>query len=243
MEIKGAVVFVTGASSGIGAAFARAAAHAGAKVVLVARREDKVRQIAKELGNAIAVRCDVTDAEQVKAAVRKAIDAFGRIDVLVNSAGQGLQAPIDGIKPGDFRDILELNVMAPLVTMQAVIPFMRKQGSGSIVNISSGIWFRPLPDSGAYSASKAALSTLSGVARVDLADANIAVSTMYPFITATDFVNSIKAGRELAEKLEGPISSQRQQPEQVADKILELIKTGAAQADLVPEQYGGSYKG
>lgn len=243
MEIKGAVVLVTGASVGIGAATARAASRAGAKVVLAARREDKIQQLANELGNALAVRCDVTDAGQVKEAVHKAAAKFGRIDVLVNNAGQGLQSPIDAINPKDFRDILELNVIAPLVTMQAVIPLMRTQGGGSIINISSGIWFRPLPDSAAYSASKAALSALSGVARIDLAAANIAVSTLYPFITATDFVASIKAGRELAEKLEGPISALRQQPELVAAKVLELIHTGAEKADLVPVQFGGSYPG
>jgi NADP-dependent 3-hydroxy acid dehydrogenase YdfG len=161
MDIDKAVVLVTGASSGIGAATARAASSAGAQVVLLARRTDRIRRLADELGEAVFVRCDVTDAGEVDAAVRAATEAFGRIDVLCNIAGQGLHAPLEEIDPDDFRAILELNLVAPLVTMQAVLPIMRKQGSGSIVNVSSGITFSALPGSAAYGASKAGLSKLS----------------------------------------------------------------------------------
>ncbi len=243
MDIEGAVVLVTGASSGIGAATARAASHAGARVVLAARREERIRQLADELGEAVPVACDVTDPGQVEAAVRAATDAFGRIDVLVNNAGQGLQAPIDEIDPADFRALLNLNLVAPLVTMQAVIPVMRKQGSGSIVNVSSGTTFSPLPGSGAYASSKAGLSMLSAVARVNLAGAGIVVSTMFPFMTDTEFVESIRAGREAASRLVSSDGLQAQPPELVAEAILDLIKTGAERADLGPEQFGGSYKG
>src|SRR5437868_5801861 len=114
MKIEGAVVLVTGASSGIGAATARAASKAGAKVVLVARREDRIRKLASELSHALAVRADVTRPEEVRAAVRAAVDAFGRVDVLVNNAGQGLHLPLEEIDPGDFRELLDLNLVAPL---------------------------------------------------------------------------------------------------------------------------------
>ena len=242
MDINGAVVLVTGASSGIGEATARAASRAGARVVLAARREDRIRSIAEELGEALAVRCDVTDRAQVADAVRTATDRFGRIDVLVNNAGQGLQASLDDIDIEDFRNLLDLNLVAPLVTMQAVVPLMRRQGAGAIVNVSSGITFAPLPGTGAYSGSKAALSMLSSVARVELADAGIAVSTMYPFVTATEFVDSVKAGRDAAKDLESGTNAARQKPEQVAEKILDLIRTGAERADLVPERLGGTLK-
>ncbi|WP_236257631.1 SDR family oxidoreductase [Streptomyces hygroscopicus] len=107
---------MTGASSGIGGATARAASRAGARVVLLARREERIRQLAGELGEsvALAVPCDVTDRVQVAAAVEAAIERFGRIDVLVNNAGQGLQATVDAIDPEDFRAVLELNLVAPL---------------------------------------------------------------------------------------------------------------------------------
>ncbi len=242
MDINGAVVMVTGASSGIGAATARAASRAGARVVLAARREQRIRQLAGEIGQAVPVRCDVTDPGQVAVAVRTATDAFGRIDVLVNNAGQGLQASIEEIDPGDFRALLDLNLIAPLLTMQAVIPVMRRQGAGVIVNVSSGITFSALPETGAYSASKAGLGKLSAVARAELAGAGITVSTMYPFITATEFLDSLRAGHESAAGLEHSHAPRPQAPEQAAEAILSLIATGAEQADLVPEQFGGSYK-
>jgi len=212
-------------------------------VVLAARREDRIRQLADELGEAVHVRCDVTDSEQVAAAVEAATSAFGRIDVLVNNAGQGLHAPLEQIDPEDFRAVLDLTLVAPLVTMQAVVPVMRKQGAGSIVNVSSGITFSALPGSAAYSASKAGLNKLSAVARAELADAGIAVSTMYPFITDTEFIESLRGETESASQLESSHAPKPQSPEQVADAILDLINTGAEQADLVPEQFGGSYQG
>ncbi|XVQ07229.1 SDR family oxidoreductase [Spirillospora sp. CA-255316] len=243
MDLNGAVVLVTGASSGIGAATARAASLAGARVVLAARREERIRRLADELGEAVSVRCDVTDSVQVEAAVRTATDAFGRIDVLVNNAGQGLHAPIDKIDPEDFRAIVDLNLVAPLVTMRAVIPVMREQSAGSIINVSSGITLSVIPGSGAYAGSKAGLNMLSAVARAELASAGIAVSTMYPFITATEFSESIRADRVAASRLESSHAPQPHAPEQVAAAILDLIRTGAERADLVPERFGGSYKG
>jgi NADP-dependent 3-hydroxy acid dehydrogenase YdfG len=243
MEIKKAVVLVTGASSGIGAATARAASRAGARLVLAARREHRVAELAAELGDAVPVRCDVTDAGQVEAAVRAATEAYGRIDVLVNNAGQGMMAAIDEIDPGEFRTLLDLDLVAPLVTMQAVIPIMRRQGAGAIVNVGSGISFGALPETGAYSAAKAGLAKLSQVARVELADAGIAVSTLYPFITATEFLESIRGSNDSASRLERSHAPQPQTPEQVAEVILDLIRTGAERADLVPEQLGGSFKG
>ncbi len=242
MDINGAVVLVTGASSGIGEATARAASRAGAKLVLAARRENRVRQLADDLGSAIAVRCDVTDSGQVAAAVRDATGAFGRIDVLVNNAGQGLQGSIEEIDAADFRAILDLNLVAPLVVMQAVVPIMRRQGAGSIINVSSGITFSTIPETGAYSASKEGLNKLSAVARAELEGANITVSTMYPFITATDFLTSLRAGHESASRLESSHAPQPQKPEQVAEAILDLIRSGAERADLVPEKFGGTRK-
>jgi NADP-dependent 3-hydroxy acid dehydrogenase YdfG len=240
MEIDGAVMLVTGASSGIGAATARAASRAGARVVLAARRQERISRLAGELGQAVPVRCDVTDPSQVAVAVRTATDAFGRLDVLVNNAGQGLHAPLEQIDPDDFRAVLELNLIAPLVTMQAVIPVMRKQGAGAIVNVSSGITFSALPGSAGYGASKAGLSKLSAVARAELADAGIAVSTMYPFITDTEFIESLRGETASASQLESSHAPTPQSPGQVAEAILDLIKTGAEQADLVPVQFGGS---
>jgi short-subunit dehydrogenase len=127
--------------------------------------------------------------------------------------------------------------------MQACGPLMRAQGAGSIVNVSSGISFSALPGTGAYSASKAGLNQLSAVARAELGSEGIAVSTMYPFVTATEFTGSVRAGQEAASQLESSQAPQPQEPEQVAGAILALIKTGAEQADLVPERFGGTFTG
>ncbi|MFD3916872.1 SDR family oxidoreductase [Streptomyces sp. NPDC058603] len=243
MDIDGATVLVTGASSGIGAATARAASRAGARVVLLARREERIRRLAEELGEgALAVPCDVTDRIQVEKAVRDAVEKFGRIDVLVNNAGQGLQATVDAIDPDDFRALLELNLVAPLVAMQTVLPVMRQQGAGAIINVSSGITWSTLPGSGAYAASKAALQKLSAIARAEVADAGIVVSLMYPSITETEFVGALRGSVEDALKMEASSGLRPQPPEDVADAILGLIRSGAEQADLVPEEFGGTVK-
>lgn len=240
MELNQAVVIVTGASSGIGAATAREAAAAGARLVLGARRHERIASLAAELPDAIAVRCDVTDGIQIRGLVDAALDRYGRIDVLVNNAGQGLHEPLEDVEPDDFRAILELNVVAPLVAMQAVLPTMRSQRSGSIVNVSSGTVLRPLPGVGAYAASKAALSVLSIVARAELADAGVVVSTVYPFITATEFHQVLRAGTGPSRRAGGP---QPQTAEQVAEVILDLVRSGAESADLIPARFGGSYEG
>ncbi|MFK0166983.1 SDR family oxidoreductase [Rhizobium sp. NPDC090279] len=244
MEIRDAVVLVTGASSGIGEATARAASQSGARVVLLARRKDRIDALASELGdNALAVACDVTRPEFVQQAVHAAIGKFGRIDALVNNAGQGLHATIEDIGIDDFRELLNLNSVAPLVMMQAVIPFMRRQGAGSIVNVSSGATLGTYPGAAAYTSSKSALNMLSSVARLELADAGIVVSIMHPFITATEFYGSVRSGLDSAKAQEAGTASIAQSPTLVADMILGLIKSGHAQADLVPKEYGGSFEG
>jgi short-subunit dehydrogenase len=241
MDIDDAVVVVTGASSGIGAATARAAAARGARLVLAGRREDRLVALADELGRAVAVRCDVTDATQVDALVRSATQAFGRIDVVVNNAGQGLQAGVEETSLDDFRALLELNLVAPLCVMQAVIPLMRAQGRGSIVNVSSGTTFADAPGTGAYVASKIALERLSAITRAELDGTGITVSTVIPFITSTEFVTSLRAGAQ--EAAAGLAGLTFDPPERVAEVILDLVGSGAARADLVPAAYGGTRQG
>lgn len=241
MEIENVVVLVTGASSGIGEATARAASKSGARAVLLARRKERIDALAAEIGNgALAVACDVTDDQAVQHAVDVAIEKFGRIDVLINNAGQGLHADIEDIGIEDFRALLDLNTIAPLVVMQKVIPHMRRQGAGCIVNISSGATLATYTGSAAYTSSKAALNMISSVARLELAHAGIIVSTVYPSITSTEFYGSVKSGADLARDQEAGTASIAHSPELVAETILGIIRSGEAQADLVPREYGGS---
>ncbi|MFC0336879.1 Short-chain dehydrogenase [Kushneria avicenniae] len=241
MDIENATILVTGASSGIGRATAAAAIEQGARVALIARRADRLHEIADQLGpNALAVPCDVTDPAEVERCVQTILDAFGRIDVLVNNAGRGFYANTDEIDIAEYRALLELNTIAPLAMMQAVLPQMRRQGNGAIVNVSSGATFGALPGAGAYTSSKAALNMLSDVARTELSESGISVSTMYPFVTDTEFYGSVQTGERAAERELETVGSAIHSPERVAEKILGLVRSGERQDDLVPKAFGGS---
>jgi short-subunit dehydrogenase len=220
MKIDGAVMVVTGASSGIGAAIARLAHQRGMRVVLAARRADLLSAVAEELPGTLTVPTDVTDASQVDRLVRTAVDAFGRIDVLVNNAGQGLHLPIENVDLDDVRAVLELNVLAPLALMQAVLPLMRANGGGAIVNISSGSTRHVVPGVGPYAATKAALNTLSDVARAELARDGIAVSIVLPGVVDTGFHDALRAG---SANLSGVPKCT---PAQVAEAVLQVIESG-----------------
>lgn len=138
MEIKDKVIVVTGASSGIGEAAARLLAGKGAKLALVARSSEKIEKLAEESAGAFAIKADMSKIDEAREMIRKAHDRFGRIDVLINNAGQGYGAPVEKIDIGKYRYLFDLNVLGPLVAMQTVIPIMRRQGGGTIINISSG---------------------------------------------------------------------------------------------------------
>ena len=226
MKINDCVVIVTGASSGIGEAFARLAASEGARLVLAARRKDRLDKLAAELPDALALRIDMRDPHQVRSLVRSAVERYGRVDVLVNNAGQGLHVPIEHVSLGDLEAVMQLNVYGPLVAMQEVVPLMRAQGGGAIVNISSGTSRMVLPGVGAYAATKCALNQLSLTARAEWADDNIAVSVVYPSVTETEFHTSLRAGG-----FPGGGSGRfpGHPPQRVASAILHAIDTGDAE--------------
>lgn len=161
--------------------------------------------------------------------VETTLEHHGRVDVLVNNAGQGLHVPLEHVSLEDFTAVTELNVYAPLVAMQAVIPAMRRQGGGAIVNISSGTTRTILPGLGAYAATKSALNMLSLVAREELASDGIVVSLVYPWVTATEFHQSLRAGRVLGAGRLTPHSA-----EHVARAIVCAIRGGEAEVVLTP---------
>ena len=192
------VAIVTGASSGIGAATARALARRGVHVVLAARRTDRLVRLAEELAQehgvrTLAVPTDVSLAYQVDALVTRTIAEFGRIDILVNDAGVGLQGDLAGLPEKDLRYVFDVNVFGAVHAMQAVIPTMRGQGSGVIVNVGSILGKIPVPSLGmvgssaGYTASKHALGAFSAAARMELAEDKIRVITVLPGVTQSEF--------------------------------------------------------
>ena len=236
MEIDGAVVIVTGASSGIGAATARLAAERGAKVVLAARRTGRIEDLARNLPDALAGTTDMRDPAQIARLVAATLDRFGRVDVLVNNAGQGLHVPVEHVRLDDLRAITELNFYAPLLAMQAVIPPMRKQGGGAIVNVSSMTSRMVLPGVGGYSATKAALNMLSQVARRELEPDGIVVSVVYPAVTDTEFHRSLAAGGRVGG---GAWAPKPHSAEYVAEAILGVIGSGEEEVTLT-QGWGGA---
>jgi short-subunit dehydrogenase len=232
MEIAGKIVIVTGASSGIGAATARLAAERGAKVVLAARRTDRIAALAATLPDSLSVTTDMRDPVQIQRLMDSAMERFGRVDVLINNAGQGLHLPIEQVRLEDFRSVVELNVYGPLLAMQSVIPIMRRQGGGCIVNVSSMTSRMVLQGVGSYAATKSALNMLSQVARKELEPDGIVVSTVYPAVTATEFHQSLAAGGRVGG---GSWSVKPHSPEYVAEAILGLIASGDEEVLLTQE--------
>jgi short-subunit dehydrogenase len=233
INLAGKSVIVTGASSGIGASTARRLHAAGAHPVLAARRADRLAALSEELDGALAVPTDMTDPTQVQNLVAATLDRHHRIDGLVNNAGASLNGPLDHIDPTTFSEILQLNVVGLLAATQAVLPAMRKQRFGRIVNISSGTTRRIAVGLGAYAATKSAVNMLSAVLTEELADDGIAVSLLLPSVTATEFGDSMFTLGTSPRP--GAIVHS---PDYVAGFVLRLLKTGQDTLDIPhgPEQ-------
>jgi short-subunit dehydrogenase len=229
-DLRDKVVIVTGASSGIGLATAKLLAKQGAKVALVSRSRERLKQLSAELPNSLAVPADMTRIYEIERMVRQTMDHFGRIDVLVNCAGQGYDAPVEKTNVDTFHRIFDLDVVGPLVAMEQVIPIMRKQGGGAMINVSSGTALMYLPFNGAYSGLKRALANISLTAREELKKDGIVVSVVYPYMTLTNFErNTIKDAVPEGEGQGGGPPFPADTAEYVAQKILGGIESGEAE--------------
>ena len=204
-DLKGQVVIITGASAGIGEATARMLAREGASVVLVARRRERLDALKGEIeqagGRALAVVADVTDAAGRERLVSETLTTFGRIDALVNNAGYGQRGPIEMVPVQAIRENFETNLFSLIALTQLVIPIMRRQASGRIVNISSvaGRVARPL--SSIYDATKHALEAISDGLRGELAPFGIQVVVIEPGFIVTEFLGvANERAREVIEQ-------------------------------------------
>jgi short-subunit dehydrogenase len=190
------VVFITGASSGIGRSLAIELGRRGAALGLLARRAETLREIVNEVetagGRALALPTDVQDADAVRGAAEQVRRMFGRVDVLVANAGIGVTTDARDLRPAEVADVIGVNVLGAANSVAAVLPEMAEQKSGQLVVISSLAAYRGLPKSAAYCASKAAVSAFFESLRVDLHGSGVDVTIIHPGFIKTP----LTAGRQ-----------------------------------------------
>src|ERR1044072_1188887 len=217
---KEQVVLITGASSGIGRALALELGKRGARLGLTARRAEELLRLSEEIeragGEALALPADVRDPSAMNEVAERVRERWGRIDVLIANAGMSSTTGGTRLNAGEVSDVITINVLGVVNSVAAVLPAMLERRAGQLVALSSLASYRGMPKSGAYSASKAAVSTLFESLRVDLRRSNIAVTTIHPGFIRTPMT----AGRK--KKLPFLL-----EPEDAACRIIRAIERRA----------------
>ncbi len=194
--LTGKTAFVTGAASGIGAAIADALNAKGVRVAIVDLKEEAASAKANELNDAIAVSCNVADAASVEAAVKTVLDAFGRIDILVNSAGIVALAPAEELSLDAWKRTMDVNLTGSFIVAQTVGKIMIKQGGGRIVNIASQAGSVAIDEHVAYCASKFAIRGMTKTLALEWGKYGINVNSVSPTIVMTELGKSAWAGQK-----------------------------------------------
>jgi 3-oxoacyl-[acyl-carrier protein] reductase len=194
------VALVTGASSGIGRATALALAERGLRLALLARSESGLSEVADEASgrgasDAACFICDVRDEAAVDRAVASTLERFGRVDILINSAGLSLNGGVDGYSLEDWRAVIDTNLTGTFLTCRAVAPAMKRQGGGQIINISSGAGRNGIKEMAAYCASKFGVIGFTESFSLEVRNQNIRVSVLLPGSVATAFSRVAKRDR------------------------------------------------
>jgi short-subunit dehydrogenase len=227
MDIKGKVVVVTGASSGIGEATARQFGRDGAKVVLAARRVDRLEALSQEISamntgaETLVVQADLSKLEDIQSLIKQTIDKFGRIDVLVNNAGFGRLDWLENLDPvKDIQSQFDVNVMGVIQTTRQALPVMIKQRSGHIINMCSMAGLVATPTYSIYAACKHAVHGFSEALRREVKPWGIDVSMIYPGGVVTEFASH--AGIKRKTKATTP-KALLLTAEQVANAVVQLV--------------------
>jgi short-subunit dehydrogenase len=224
MKLRGARVIVTGASQGIGRAIALEFGRRGARLALASRNRQALDDLAGSIkadgGSAIVISTDVTATGAVEQLAHDTIRELGGIDILVNNAGIGMTAPIGDATSADVEAVFTLNVLAAAAAIRAVVPIMRAQHDGMIINISSIAGRIVVPRIGYYSASKFALTAIGDALRMEEAHHGIKVMNVFPGTTRSNFGDNRLGAR-------GPQAHQRLPPvtaEKVANKVANAVE-------------------
>ena len=194
MQLADKVILITGASSGIGAAIAMALDKAGARLAIVARRQEKLREVASHLHNPLVISVDLSDEAQAREMVHQVVTHFGRIDVLINNAASIIVAKSDSVSPADLLTAFRTNVIAPVVATQEAIRIMRGQGRGHIINIGSPGFMMGIPFYAPYVCSKAAFSAWTRTIQAEWSGTEIVVSEYFPGYIKTDSLPDSRLG-------------------------------------------------
>lgn len=225
--LSGKVVLITGASAGIGRAAAKTFAAQGATVVIAARRRDLLQTLEEELGGygakVLAVEGDLLNDADLEGLVDTALKAFGRIDVLVNNAAVTMGGPFETIDADEMRRMVRLNVTSLIRLTQLVVPIMKRQGGGAIVNVGSVAGNAYTPGQAVYGATKAALHGFTGALRRELQGTGIVVSEIIPGWTQTDMIGSFNEAERRDANIGNalfPINT----PESVAGAVVNAVR-------------------
>lgn len=225
--LKDKVVIITGASSGFGESAAKLFAQEGCRIILAARRLDRLEELAKQIrsvgGEALPVAMDVSQPEQIHAMVKSTLDAYGRLDILFNNAGFGRMDWFEKLDPiKDIQVQITVDLLGVMWTAQAVLPQMYRQRSGHIINMASLAGWAAPPLYAAYSAAKFGVRGFSEALRRETTPFGIHVSTIYPGSAATEFQQHI--GQNKAKKRFSTPKWLKVTPEDVARGVVSLVK-------------------